>query len=604
MNSTTVRRKTRLLPAAIGAAALMAASGAATAEPVSLTLEYTCPFPLIGDQPIVAEISSDIPSEATVGEAIGPFQIEAITTVNETSRTGLKLVGSATIEGTATSTNIISTVTGDQEIVVPLTIPQSDIPDTSGSFTIPASGEAPAQTFTTDQVGEGTINVGGLVLEMTARTADGSIAPDPIGQFTADCTQVADQDTVLQTFQVVSGETDPDPAIAVAPEEVDFGDVQSGLTGEQSVTVSNEGGAALGINGITLGGANADAFMQTNNCTTVAPGESCSVDLTYYASGEGDQTATLTIQSGDPDNPTVEIPLTGTSYMQALPAISVEPASVDFGTIQVGTSSEKTVTVNNTGSAVLNVTAISLGGANAGDFMQTSDCATVPADQSCTVTVTYTANTAAVSSATLTIESDDAENPAVDVALTGEGDDGSSGTVDFLLDLEGSTHIKASDSSLPLTGSIDAVLNLATGMYTADLNIEPTQGSFRILKLFKRLKATANVEFEPVDDTTGTLIDGTLTAKSTLYVHVPKVTVNLFGFQLPIGGGEECRTVEPVTIDMQTPDGETFAPLDGGNLTGTYALPPLEHCGGLTDILNLFLAGEGNTIDLALTPNL
>lgn len=603
MNSTNVRRSSRRLPFAITAAALMAASGAATAEPVSLTLEYTCPFPLIGDQPIIAEISADIPTEAQVGEPLGPFQIEALTTVNEDSRTGLKLVGSETIEGVATSTNIIRTVTGDTNITVPLTIPQSPIPSESGAFTVPATGEAEAQTFTADQVGEGSILVGGLVLDMTARTADGSVAPPPIGEFVADCTQVAGQDNVLQTFQVV-GEQSTDPVIGLEPAEtVDFGEVQSGLTAEQTVTVSNTGGADLGINNISLGGTNPAAFMQSNNCTTVAPGESCSVDLTYYADGDGEQTATLTVDSTDPENPSVELQLTGTSYTVATPNISTSPEEVSFGAVQVGTTAEQTVTVSNTGAAALNIAAININGATS-EFMQTNDCAMVDPDASCTVTVTYTPAAAEAASAELVIESDDPDTASLTVPLSGEGDDGSSGTVDFLLDIDGSTYIKASDSTLPINGTIDAVLELATGMYTADLNIEPTQGSFRVIKFFKRLKATANVEFEPVEQTTGTLIDGTLTAESKLVVKVPKVTINLFGFKLPIGGGDQCQTIEPVTINMQSPEGETFKPLEGGNLTGTYALPPLENCGGLTDILNLFLAGDGNEINLGLTPNL
>ncbi|WP_227545919.1 choice-of-anchor D domain-containing protein [Marinobacter fonticola] len=603
MNSKNARRRSRHLPFAITAAALMAASGAATAEPVSLTLEYTCPFPLIGEQPILAEISADIPTEAQVGQPLGPFQIEALTTVNENSRTGLKLVGSETIEGVATSTNIIRTVTGDTNITVPLTIPQSPIPDETGAFTVPATGDAAAQTFTADQVGEGAIVVGGLVLDMTARTADGSVAPAPIGEFIADCTQVAGQDNVLQTFQIV-GEQTADPVISLEPAEtVDFGEVQSGLTGEQTVTISNTGGAELGINNITLGGTNPAAFMLTNDCTTVAVGESCSVDLTYYADGDGEQVATLTVDSTDPENPSVALQLTGTSYSVATPNIAASPEDVSFGAVQVGTTAERTVTVSNTGAAALNIAAININGATS-EFMQTNDCATVAPDASCAVTVTYTPASAQAGNADLVIESDDPDSASLTVPLNGEGDDGSSGTVDFLLDIDGSTYIKASDSTLPINGTIDAVLELATGMYTADLNIEPTQGSFRVIKFFKRLKATANVEFEAVEQTTGTLVDGTLTAKSKLIVKVPKVTINLFGFKLPIGGGDRCQTIDPVTIDMQSPEGETFKPLEGGNLSGTYALPPLENCGGLTDILNLFLAGDGNEINLALTPNL
>ena len=77
----------RALGAAMAATALMSGAGQALAEPVAIELEFTCPFPLIGDQPIRAEISADIPSQATVGEPTPEFTINALTVVNEDSRT-------------------------------------------------------------------------------------------------------------------------------------------------------------------------------------------------------------------------------------------------------------------------------------------------------------------------------------------------------------------------------------------------------------------------------------------------------------------------------------------------------------------------------------
>lgn len=604
MNLTNVRTGSRLLPSAIASASLMVSGGAVLAEPVSLTLEYTCPFPLIGDQPIIAQISADIPTEIAVDEPLGPFQIEALTTVNEDSRLGLKLVGSATIEGVATSTNIISTAAGTRDIVVPLTIPQSPIPEESGPFTVPATGQATQQVFSTADIGSGAILVGGLVLDMVARDASGNIAPAPIGEFTADCTQLAGQDNVLQSFDIVGNDPVLLPEIRLGRESVDFGEVVLGLTASETVSITNVGGAILGINGIALEGADAGAFMQTNDCTTLAAGASCTVELTYFPSGEGPQSASLTVQSDDPEHPVMTVPVSGTSVLEPEPELSLSQPSLDFGTLQVGNSANRDLTLSNTGDAPLYIHGISLAGASAGDFFQSHDCALLTADQSCTVTVSYTASAAGIASAELVIESDDPDATTQRVPLQGNGDTGAGGTVDFLLDLAGATQIAANGSSLPLTGTIDSVLELATGMFTADLTIAPTQGSFQVIKLFSRLKANADIEFEQVGQTTGVLAGSQLSSESQMYVKVTRVTTRLFGFDLTLGGGENCRTIDPVAISMTTPEGESFAPLTGGNLSGTYDLPPLENCGLLTDVLNQFMAGSGNTIHLALTPNL
>ncbi|KMQ75080.1 choice-of-anchor D domain-containing protein [Marinobacter subterrani] len=591
----------RALGAAIAAAALMSGAGQAVAEPVSIELAFTCPFPLIGDQPIRAQISADIPSQATVGEPTPEFTIDALTVVNEDSRTGLKLVGSETIEGTATNQTTVVTPSRNIDLTVPLTIPPSPIPDETGEFTVPASGTSPAITFNGDDIGEAKITVGNLTLDMIARTANGDIAPAPIGEFTSACTQNAGQSNVLQTIQVV-GEVVETPRIAVNRETVDFGNVQAGLTAEETVTLSNTGNAALGINSISLTGPNASAFMQTSSCTTIEPTASCDVTVTYIPSGEGDQSATLTIDSTDADTPTVDVPLTGRSVLAPVPEIAVTPEAVDLGRVQVGQSTSAQVTVSNGGNETLLINSVTLQGADASQFLQTNNCTTVAPDQSCTVELSFTAASAGARSAQLIIGSSDPESPELTVPVSVEGFDAPTDTLELLLGLKGSTYINASDSTLPLNGTIATLLELASGTFEADLAIEPTTGYFSIKLLFSQLKAAANVEFEQSAVTTGTLVNGTLTANSHLYVKVPKVAVKLFGLPIPVGGGDQCQTIEPVDITLTSEEGSNFSPATGGAVSGTYQLPPLQNCGLLTDVLNQFLTGPGNTIDLMLTP--
>ncbi len=596
-------KSVRTLGTAIAAAALMTGGGNAFAEPVSLELEFTCPFPLIGDQPIRAQISADVPTQATVGDPTPEFTVDALTTVNEDSRLGLKLVGSETIEGTATNETTVVTPNREIDLTVPLTIPQSPIPSETGEFTVPAQGTSPSITFNEDDVGEAVITVGGLTLDMIARVASGDIAPAPIGEFTSVCVQNPGQDNILQTMQVVPDEQF-EPRIAVSPENIEFGNVQAGTTAEEMVTISNTGQAELGINNISLGGTDAAAFTQTNSCTTVAAGESCDVTVTYIPDGEGDQSATFFNDTATTENPVVDVPLTGTSVIAPVPEITVTPEDVSFGSVTLGETATAQVTIANEGNASLMINAIEIAGANSSDFTQTNDCTTVAQDASCTVEISFMPSAAGGRSATLNIASDDPETPEVAVALSGQGNDGSGEVLEVLLDLEGQTDIKASGSSLPLSGSIATQLELATGMFEADLALDPTQGQFKIPLLFSRLTANANVEFEQADVTTGTLINGNLTANSSLYVKVPKVTVRLFGLRIPVGGGPDCRTGEPVGIEMASVEGTNFSLSEGGDVTGNYDLPPLENCGPLTDVLNQFLAGPDNGIDLTLTPNL
>ncbi|WP_222847928.1 hypothetical protein, partial [Haloferax sp. KTX1] len=124
---------------------------------------------------------------------------------------------------------------------------------------------------------------------------------------------------------------------------------------------------------------------------------------------------------------------------------------------------------------------------------------------------------------------------------------------------------------------------------------------FEIPLLWYSIDGSAEIEFEPVGETTGTLKNGQLTTQSKLNVHVKEASVNLFGKDIKIGGGTECRTEAPAEITLEN-EGDNFLPLSGGTLVGTYELPRLENCGLLTEVLNKFMAGPGNQIELELTP--
>jgi hypothetical protein len=75
----------------------------------------------------------------------------------------------------------------------------------------------------------------------------------------------------------------------------------------------------------------------------------------------------------------------------APPAYSVAPAAIDFGRIERNTvSAGKTVTVSNTGTAPLAISAIVLAGEDADHFSRINNCpATLSAGGSCSVKVVF-----------------------------------------------------------------------------------------------------------------------------------------------------------------------------------------------------------------------
>lgn len=606
VNNKTRQHRHRLVLSTAVAAVLAVGASSANAEEVSVTVEHTCPLPLIGDTTLTSDVSTELPAAIEVGEETGDIPIDVETTIPENARQGLYLAGGRTLEGTAEADNTIAlTDEEDRDLVAVLDIPQSDIPGESGSFTVTASGSVESQSF--DEAGDGKITVGDMVLEQQVRNEDGDLVGDPVGEFTADCTLNEESDTLLHTFTVEeddNGGVDEPASIEVEPQELAFGETAPGDPLEdrsQSVTVSNTGDLDLGVNSVSIEGEDADAFSQDNDCATVAGDESCGVNVTYTpdATLDRDQTATLVIESDAEENGTVEIPLSGTPIPEPQPEITLDPESVDFGNIDADDAEgvvTREVAVGNSGNEILNIDSVGVSGDRA--FAQTNDCTTVETDSSCTVTVEFD-SAAGVGdySGSLTIANNDEDREVPLSASVVESDEG----VDVDYDLVGDTIVSASDALVELTGEIMSTVDLASGDVTADLELDRTTTEFEISRLFSKVKGRADIEFEPVGETTGTLEDGQLTTESRLNIKVPEANVVIWGHELKIGGGTECQTREPAEITLKN-QGDNFKPLEGGVVEGIYDLPELENCGLLTKVLNKFMSGPDNPIELELTP--
>jgi len=625
-----------LKSSAIIGTVFMSFNNLAIADPVSLSLNYSCPFPLIGDQLIVAQMSADYPTTLEIGAGsetvtLDSIHVETITSVGNLASVGLSLYGAATVTGTAHSINTFHTAAGTLSNNLDMDIIPTDLPETRGApFEVAANGETLAVTFDSSHIGTVSLTVDDLIMNMTNLQADGTIAGEPVGELTVDCTLNPDQNNVFATFEVTALLAEAD--IDISPGSLDFGEaLLSQSSDPQTITIKNSGGGILGINSISLTGADASAFTERNNCTTVASGESCESTVIYTASEEGLQSATLAIESDDTDEPSSVITLQGTGALQSNPEIDVDISTLSFGPITEGEQTIQTLVIQNTGTAALTISGAAITNNIGSEFTGTNNCATVAAGESCSAEITYAA-VVGTSTGSITITSDDEDESSITIPLTGTGtaldpvtpceadpslpecqvnpcdqDPSLAECNDFVLDValavDGSTYMKANGGTLPLNGSINSQFNLTQGTFTGDLQLNPTQGSFEVIKGWSRYRATAQVEFESVGTTVGSLVDGKLTATSTAYIKVPKVTKSLFGLiNWPIGGGKNCRTKEPVTFTVSSEVGESFDAFSGGLVIGNYNLPKLENCGPLTSILNLKMAGSGNTISLEMVP--
>ncbi len=102
-------------------------------------------------------------------------------------------------------------------------------------------------------------------------------------------------------------------ALTAAPTSLDLGDITVGDVSAvpDTVTLTNGGTSADTITSIAIGGADYNDFAQTNNCTTLAAGASCTVDVTFQPGALGLRQATLTPVDGSASPPVVTLEGTG-----------------------------------------------------------------------------------------------------------------------------------------------------------------------------------------------------------------------------------------------------------------------------------------------------
>ncbi|MYD62520.1 MAG: choice-of-anchor D domain-containing protein [Gemmatimonadetes bacterium] len=93
----------------------------------------------------------------------------------------------------------------------------------------------------------------------------------------------------------------PAPTIAVPQTAVDFGTIDAGQTGQQTITITNTGTAPLEITGIEsdVPGLTFDTTM-----FTLAPDSSATVTIAFPSSTAGTFSGNITISSNDPNSAT------------------------------------------------------------------------------------------------------------------------------------------------------------------------------------------------------------------------------------------------------------------------------------------------------------
>lgn len=351
------------------------------------------------------------------------------------------MTGPGLANGNPATTGTIQTstyvITGK---ISPAPVASAALAPTSLTFSATTGATSPAKTVTVTNNGTAPLTISaitaGAPFAVGAETC--SAAPVAAGggtctidvTFTAPATAGSSTGTLSFTDNTSAGTHSvglsgtavaPAPVVALSATTLPFGNQPITTTSAaQTLTISNTGNADLSISSIAVTPAGAQFATSADTCTGVAvvAGSSCTINVQFSPTSTGAKTASLAI-TDNAGNHSVALTGTGTA-----PAVTLTPTSLAFGSQPVGTTSAGlTVSVQNSGNAPLNVSAVGFGGTNPGDYIKSADSCSPPASSvgpglSCSIQVRFGPGTKGASTASLTI-TDNAGNHSVPLSGTG-----------------------------------------------------------------------------------------------------------------------------------------------------------------------------------------
>jgi len=212
------------------------------------------------------------------------------------------------------------------------------------------------------------------------------------------------------------------PVVNLPVLSVDYGNVLVGTTKSVYVAIQNTGTTDLNVTGLGLTGST-DFTLPTGTPASyvIAPGRQASIRVNYTPGQAGADAGTLAFTTDDTGNPNPSVSLAGNG--EAGVANIVMPVTTyDFGDVVVGTSKSVYIAIQNNGTGDLNVTNVTLAGSAFFTLPAGTPTSYVIAPgRQVTVKVIYAPTGEGIVGGTLTVDSDDGDQPSIPVTLSGNG---------------------------------------------------------------------------------------------------------------------------------------------------------------------------------------
>ena len=260
-----------------------------------------------------------------------------------------------------------------------------------------------------------TTTCGAILAPAASCTVSVTFTPAAAGAAAGTLTIANGSPTPNATVSLSGKGTAPTGGITLYPGAITFYPQAVGTTSTaHNIKVTNTSSLAISLTGFTVVGP----FGETTTCgASLAPGQSCTVAITFAPVASGVAAGTLAVANSGVNSP-VMATLAGTGAASKTSALVFSPATLTFGKQVVATpSAAKTIRMTNTGTGQVNLWNIS----TTGGFNQTNNCGTgLAAGASCLINVSFEPSATGAVTGQLQVSNNSA-TPQADVDLYGTG---------------------------------------------------------------------------------------------------------------------------------------------------------------------------------------
>src|SRR5580692_7174753 len=486
-----------------------------------------------------------------------------------------------------------------------------------GNVTTGSNGQ---QSITLTNTGNASATITAVSATGTGFSATGLATPLTlaVNQSTTFSAQFAPTTAGVAAGSILITSTASNPTVSVAlsgtgvqgnltanPGSINFGSLLVGASGSVSVTVTNSGTASVAI---SSGSASGTGFSITGLTTplTLNAGQSTSFTAKFSPTTAGSASGSISIVSNAPSSP-LSIALTG-SGTATQPQLTINPASVTFGNVAVGSSGTQTVTLTNAGTGTLTVTSASPSGTGF-SMSGASMPMTINAGSSASFSAIFAPTSAGAATGSMSIVSNAPGSPA-SIALSGTGMQGqvaanpssgnfgsvavgSNGTQSITLTNSGTASVTISSATVSGTGlsisGLSTPLTLGAGLSTTfSAKFAPTSagsasGTISIVSNAPNSPTTitlsgtgtqAQLAASPTSAAFGSVATGTSNSQTITLTNGGSATATISAVTVAGAGFSTSGIAAPVNLGagQSTTFNAVFAPSAAGSVTGTISL--------------------------------